>query len=402
MFRNAVPFPARRRLLNLIRGKARAEVPAARFPFSQSLDYDLICFSVIDWNYLFQRPQQLVTRFAEAGHRAFYLHTTFHQSGSEAFVRPLGKNVYGVRLPGPSPLNALYAQELSEQDAARMIDALDELRARAAIHRAVCLVQFAGWSRVALAARERWGWPVVYDCIDEISGFRMNHSSVLRREKMLIESADLVTATSGVLYERVSRTARRTLMLPNAADFDHFNRTPDRRPLHGTSLPIIGYYGALSHWLDLEMVDFAARTRPDWQFVLIGDSFDVDLGPLKQLRNVRLLGRQPYRLLPAYLHQFDVACIPFRLTPLTLATNPVKFYEYLAAGKPIVAVDLPELRPYREHFYVARSTEDFVVQIETALNESSEEAARSRVELARQNQWSDRFRTLKESIAGLQ
>jgi hypothetical protein len=90
------------------------------------------------------------------------------------------------------------------------------------------------------------------------------------------------------------------------------------------------------------------------------------------------------------------------LTPLTLATNPVKFYEYLAAGKPIVAVDLPELRPYREHFYVARSTEDFVVQIETALNESSEEAARSRVELARQNQWSDRFRTLKESIAGLQ
>ena len=144
-----------------------------------------------------------------------------------------------------------------------------------------------------------------------------------------------------------------------------------------------------------------AVSRPAWQFVLIGEVSGADVSRLERLDNVHLLGEIPYSVLPNYLHQFDVACIPFHLTPLILATNPVKFFEYLSAGKPVVSVPLPELEPYRDYFYSVRSGEDLVAQVELAITEQSAEKMKARIDFAGKNTWKHRYADLKAALEAL-
>jgi GT2 family glycosyltransferase/glycosyltransferase involved in cell wall biosynthesis len=362
--------------------------------------YDVFCFPVIDWEFRFQRPQQLLTQFARAGHRVFYLRTTFHQLGDRPLVREIAARVTGVQLPGPATLN-LYQHEISEFQVEHFIRALDEYRLDAGITAALILVQLPFWHPLAEAARARWGWKVIYDCMDEHSGFSTNTPAMLEQEEELIRSSDLVLATARPLYDKTARLARRTLLLPNAADFDHFSHPGPDRLLAHLSGPIIGYYGAISDWFDVEMVRAAAAARPGWQFVLIGDTFGADVESLRTLANVHLLGEQPYASLPGYLDRFDVACIPFLLTPLTQATNPVKFYEYLSVGKPVVSVELPELEPFRDYFYPVRCPADFVPQIEAALAEHSPAPRRRRIDFARQQTWQARYKALGDVVPEL-
>ena len=220
-------------------------------------------------------------------------------------------------------------------------------------------------------------------------------------EASLIRSSDLVVATASKLLEKASRTTDRLLLLPNAADYTHFGTEPEQLMPRDLSGPVIGYYGAISNWFDLEMVKQAATERPGWKFVLVGDTFGADqrsLSGLRSLSNVHLTGEQPYSGLPAYLYRFDVACIPFIKNSLTEATNPVKFYEYLSAGKPVVAVSLPELEPFREHFYAVESRSDFVPQIERALQENSPAREEKRRAFARGQTWDSRCNLLSSEI----
>jgi len=396
--RSVTPFPIRRRLLNLVRGSSRAELSVSDLTIPPSESSDIICFPIIDWDLRFQRPQQLLTQFARDGHRVFYLHSTFHQSGPSAFVQRLSDNIYRVRLPGPKGLDSLYQKEIDEQALTQMQAALAELCEGVNLRSGLSLVQFPFWAALALRCRETWGWQIIYDCLDEHGGFRNIASSVLQQEEWIIANSDLVLATSQSLYDKVAPTARRVLYLPNATDFEHFNRATSVQPLSGLGHPMIGYYGAISDWFDTEMIRVAAVARPAWQFVLIGEVTGADVSQLERLKNVHLLGEVPYAMLPNYLHQFDISCIPFLLTPLTLATNPVKFFEYLSAGKPVVSVSLPELEPYRDYFYSVRSGQDLIAQVELAIAEQSAEKTRARIDFARQNTWNRRYADLKAAL----
>lgn len=404
--REVIPYAWRHRAVTLYRGWREARTPAAsvsveaRRPisFPPQRRYDLICFPLIDWEFRFQRPQHLLSEFARAGHRVFYLRTGFRGPGSQAEVESIAERIYGVSLPGPRHLN-LYRDSLTPAVQETLLAALSGLRQQTGIVEAVCLVQLPFWASLAQAARERWGWRLVYDCMDEHSGFSDVSETMLAAEASLMAQSDLVVTTARRLHEKALKTARRTALIPNAADFEHFNRDPQTAPLAHLPRPIIGYYGAIADWFDVEMVRDAARARPGWQFVLIGSTYLADVTPLQALPNVHLLGEKPYADLPGYLHQFDVACIPFKLSPLTEATNPVKFYEYLSAGKPIVAVELPELQPYSGYFLPVRRREDFVRQVEAALSTRTPEAIQARVELARQNTWPIRQAALEAAIA---
>jgi glycosyltransferase involved in cell wall biosynthesis len=399
--RSVTPFPIRRRLLNLVRGSAAAELPVSDLRIPPSESSDIVCFPIIDWNLRFQRPQQLLTQFARDGHRVFYLHSTFHQSGPAAFVQRLADNIYRVRLPGPKGLDSLYKEEIDQQALIQMQAALAELCEGVNLRSGLSFVQFPFWAALALSCKQTWGWQIIYDCLDEHGGFRNIASSVLQQEESLIANSDLVLATSRHLYDKVAPTARRVLYLPNATDFEHFNRATSVKPLSSLGHPVIGYYGAISDWFDTEMIRIAAVGRPAWQFVLIGEVCGVDVSQLERLENVHLLGEVPYAVLPNYLHQFDVGCIPFQLTPLTLATNPVKFFEYLSAGKPVVSVPLPELEPYRDYFYSVRSGEDLIAQVELAIAERSAEKTKSRIDFARKNTWNHRYTDLKGALESL-
>ena len=399
-----IPYEIRRAAVLRTRARNRSHTQVAlgtrqlAHPLPHS--YDLICFPIIDWKFRFQRPQQLATQFAQAGHRCFYLATQFHSLSYSPMVQPMAGRVIGVQLPGPAGLD-LYRDKLTPEVAAKAMAALGELRLDAGIADAVCLVQLPFWSALAQAARERWGWKIVYDCLDEHSGFGTMGPALAGDESSLIEKSDLVLVTSQRLYAKASHTARRTLLLPNATDFDHFNCRPAVRLLAELKGPVIGYYGAIAEWFDVDMVRSAAVARPDWNFVLIGDVIGANLASLRPLPNVHLLGEKPYAELPGYLHRFDVACIPFKVNTLTMATNPVKFYEYLSAGKPVVAVELPELEPYRQYHYPVRSAADFTRQIEAALHESAPELAQARMAFARQNTWRQRGQTLQAAVQPL-
>src|SRR5205823_2010616 len=131
--------------------------------------------------------------------------------------------------------------------------------------------------------------------------------------------------------------------------------------------PIIGYYGAIADWFDAALVGVLARARPNWQFILIGSTFGCDLRPLNGQANLHLLGEKPYPALPAFLHAFDIAIIPFKKLPLTEATNPVKLFEYLSAGKRVVATDLAELRQYRDYVALATGPSEWLDALSDAM-----------------------------------
>ncbi len=164
--------------------------------------------------------------------------------------------------------------------------------------------------------------------------------------------------------------------------------------------PIIGYYGAISDWFDCELIEYLAVSRKDWSFVLIGGTFGADVSKLKRLSNVHMLGEKPYGELPAYLYWFDVCLIPFKLTPLIEATHPVKFYEYLSSGKPVVVTRMPELIPYGDLCYIAEDKEDFLHKLEAALKEEPSLMA-DRKKFAMRNTWDDRYKAIASRIEGL-
>jgi GT2 family glycosyltransferase len=167
--------------------------------------------------------------------------------------------------------------------------------------------------------------------------------------------------------------------------------------------PVVGYYGAISDWFDSELVAGVALAHPEWRVQLIGNTFGADLAPLQGLANVELLGEQAYGDLPRLIAPWRCCLIPFKRIPLTEATNPVKVYEMLAAGKPVVAVDLPELRPIAAAglIEIAGDAAGFNSKIEKLLADTSGETIGRRQEFARQNTWQQRCGELVEAIRPL-
>src|SRR5260370_30703031 len=133
---------------------------------------------------------------------------------------------------------------------------------------------------------------------------------------------------------------------------------------------VIGFYGAIADWFDLELMTQVARLRPQYSSVLIGQVHLADISQLKALPNTYLLGEKPYSELPAYLRQFDVCTLSFRMNRLTQSVNPVQVYEYLSQGKPVVSVPLPELAPLSELLYFGSGPEEFASQLDPALAET--------------------------------
>jgi GT2 family glycosyltransferase/glycosyltransferase involved in cell wall biosynthesis len=386
------------------RPRLRVDIPAylTVSPKPRAKRYDVIVLPIIDWHFRYQRPQQLSTRFAGRGHRVFYVSAAF-QSTDRASVRSLARGVAEVQLPGPASAS-IYASALSDHWCELQTQALSEIASRLGIQSAVCLVDLPFWSPLAFRLRDRLGWPVVYDCMDYHAGFGNVHARMVEGEDALIRDSDAVLVTSQHLLDKVSSTRRDAALVPNAADFEHFRFAPPVRPsdLPPEGQPIVGYYGAISEWFDAGLVEQLAVARPNWQFVLVGHTTGASVASLRRLPNVRFLREQLYATLPAYLHAFDVCIIPFRKTPLTDATNPVKLFEYLSAGKPVVTSDLDELRHYRDYIQIASTPNEWLDAIDASLATRVDlTIAERRIAFARQNSWDDRVEMISDKLATL-
>lgn len=248
---------------------------------------------------------------------------------------------------------------------------------------------------------------LVYDCVDEHSEYTglIDKENMLSMEQDLIKACDTVFVTAEGLYQSKKPFAKTIYFLPNAANVEHFMQAqkaetqipPELQDLPG---PVIGFVGVIQDWIDLELIEMTARTHPEWSVVLVGPvGPGIDISALQQLSNVHLLGRKDLKDLPKYLKGFDVCLNPFKMNELTDKVSPLKFYEYLASGKPIVTVDMPGIRDFVDVVEVAKTREEWIPAIERALSQESPEKLEQRLKRARENSWESRVEFMMDKLA---
>ncbi|KFL35746.1 glycosyltransferase [Arenimonas donghaensis] len=361
---------------------------------------DVFVWSVIDWHFRIQRPQHLARALAGKGHRVFYVSNHFHDAAEPGFrVEPLDDSgrlfQVHLNLAGRPPI--YFGMPADDQVEALRAD-LARLLAWTGTQAGVSLVQHPYWlslARAVPAAR------VVYDCMDHHGGFENNAPAILDAEARLVADADLVVVTSGWLEAELGPRARAVAMVRNAGEYAFFHQRPDKVFADGQGRRVIGYYGAIAEWFDLDLVRAVAQAQPDALVLLVGNDTAGAGEALADLANVRLTGEVPYADLPYWLHGFDVCLLPFKVIPLTLATNPVKVYEYLAAGKPVVSVDLPEMAQFDGLVRVAGDPAAFVAAVGAALADGPGEGAAARQAFAASQTWEHRAETFDRALAEL-
>jgi GT2 family glycosyltransferase len=359
---------------------------------------DVVVLPVIAWSYRRQRPQQLAEALARTGRRVFY--GSLEGEGGPAEATGIAPGVTllpiaGVRREDPTD------RRLEGTPLDRSLDALARARDRFEIHEAALLVQSPFWTPLARAVSERFGWKVVYDCLDDHAAFPANRRGVLAAaEDDLVRSADLVVATSEPLLEKLRTIRPDAALLGNAADIETFGDLADPAPAAGGLT--VGYAGAVDDWFDDELVAEAARLRPGWRFEIAGAREGRNRDVSRFPANVVFLGERPFGEMPQVRGRFDVEMIPFRLGPLTHATDPVKLYEALAAGRGVAATRMAALEPLAQRGLVrlAGSAAELVAALEQAVSAGPEEVARRRA-FARQNTWATRAEELSRRLTEL-
>ncbi|MER9623306.1 glycosyltransferase [Mesorhizobium sp. M0222] len=371
---------------------AKAGTPGAAAPAADHAGLiDIVCFANIAWSARYQRPQQLMSNLAARGYRVLYIvPSRTPPPGRDYDLLEVANGVFEVSLRADS-VQDFYSKSMSRENQTAFGEAMSALARDLRIKTAVTVVHLTYWTPLALALRTSRGWHVQYDCMDEWDNFPNIGRDLLHDEETLVREADLVTVTAALLQDKWQAKARRCALVRNGVDYTFFQeRCVPNDLLASMKAPIIGYYGALAEWLDFELIAAVARQRPDWSFVLIGDDFSTDLAGLDSLPNVHLLGLRPYSEMPQYLYWFDACLIPFRVYNVTHAVDPVKFYEYMSAGKPVIATPTAELQVYKDYLSFAATPDETVQALEAALAHSDQALSRRRRELAKANDWSER------------
>jgi glycosyltransferase involved in cell wall biosynthesis len=349
-----------------------------------------------NWHTRRQRTQHLAKAIAAQGHSCAVLNpylgrqfpSLYHQDPDPRFgVLGPGLAELHIRVPREPLYHERLLRPVESEYVARA------LREFAAVFGAVVqIVSLPTWLDVALRLRTQFGWPIVYDCHDLLSAFDGIGERVLQKEGALFKESTLVFYSSDHLRDQHLRSkpwlTDKSVLLRNAADIGHFAVADCSRKSGG--IRVAGYFGALDEWFDVDAIRTCAVKRPEVRFQLIGRISNEQVRRLGELPNVELTGEVPYERLPELLANFDAALIPFRRTPLTLATNPIKLYEYFASGIPVVSAALPEVELFGDLIYAAQTSEEFSARLDEALEENDADRRDRRKAIARDNTWESR------------
>lgn len=356
---------------------------------------DYIIWGAIDWDFRYQRPQQLARALSASGRRVFYVAASQVDDERAGFaLSPLDAEgqLFEVKLfarGAPS----IYAAAPGVETVRQLRRSAGEVLAWANCSQLVALIQHPFWYEIgSVLPNSR----LVYDCMDHHEGFGNNADGILQLERKLVREADLTLFTSTWLEQHWTRSGiGRHAVIRNAGDFAFFSQRPCAPYRDPQGRRIIGYYGAIAEWFDQELIAAVAEAFLDCVVLLIGADTVGARARLRHHPNIEFIGEVAYAALAPYVHGFDVCLLPFRILPLTLATNPVKVYEYLSAGKAVVAVDLPEMHQFGQQVRVARSSEDFIAAIAQVLGCPVVAAdVNARQAFAAQQTWSQRTNAL--------
>jgi glycosyltransferase involved in cell wall biosynthesis len=366
---------------------------------------DLVFLPMVDWHAPRQRSQQLAHAFRTLGHRCLYLNPHLGRELARPALFDLRPLLTSIE-PGILELHTPLAREpvyhhrrLTADEARRVATAVDATLRCFGAREVVLIASLPTWDPVVESIRADWNAPVVVDCHDLLRGFGDFAPELIETEGRMLERAELAIFSSQALLDehlaRHPKLAARALLLRNAVVPGDFALppAPGARPF------TVGYAGACGHWFDFELLRDAARLRPEWKFEVIGRLGEgVSPRVFSGLENLRHLPEVDYSLLPEHMHRFDIGVIPFRITPLTLATNPVKLYEYFACGFPVVTTRLPEVERYGELIYAATGVDEFVRQLDRAAAESDPTLGAGRRQVAARETWLTRCQQLSEAL----
>lgn len=247
---------------------------------------------------------------------------------------------------------------------------------------------------------------LIYDCVDRHSAYKglIDVDTVNRMEESLARAADQVFTTAIGLFDTLASYNENTEMLPNGVNFEHFHQVAEGLPtppdMADLPRPVIGFAGMLQECIDYDKIEAVAKARPEWSVVLVGGPMPgVNLDYLKQYPNIHFLGMKKYDDMPAYLGAFDVCLNVFRSGDLSKDVSPLKFYEYMASGKPIVTTPQPEqVLGYTDAVYISYGEADFVEKCEQALAEPDDAKTQLRVTYGRACSWDARVREMEELL----
>jgi GT2 family glycosyltransferase/SAM-dependent methyltransferase/glycosyltransferase involved in cell wall biosynthesis len=354
---------------------------------------DYIVFGIIDWSFRYQRPQQIANELSKKGRRIFFISVSFIDSDEAGFiVEKLNQDatLFNIHLNLKSS-PSIYIDTPSLDQLTQLKGCMELLLRWIDARQLVSIVQHPYWKDLAVVLPAA---KLVYDCMDYHEGFGEFSTKTDLAEQSLLKNADLVFVSSSWLDKKVNDKVRYCHIMRNACEYEHFSKTREDvyRDLSGRQ--IIGYYGAIADWFDEDLIKKVAAAFPECCVLLIGDD-TIDLNKrIKNYSNILMLGEIAYAELPRYAQAFDVCLIPFKLCELTQATNPVKAYEYLSMGKPVVSVDLPEMRQFSGLCRVASTQQQFMSHIQEALQEIKGSQCLERQEFAQKQTWTHRVNDL--------
>lgn len=375
--------------------RVAALVPPLRGPRGLA---DVFVWGIIDWHFRIQRPQHIARGLARRGHRTFYFSNHFVDSAEPGYrIEPVSEDgLLSIVYLHVAGVPSIYTAAASEATDKALTESLAVFLVDAGASSIISMVQHPFWTPFADKVPNR---RLIYDMMDHHEGFGDGAPDILELEARILREADQVVVTSDFL-EKIARSKNGSVVVVrNACEYQHFATRPEDVFRDPKGRRVIGYYGAIAHWFDADLVAKVARRFPDDLVLLVGaDSVGVQ-ERLKEYPNVQFTGEVKYTELPYYLYGFDVCLLPFKVIPLTLATNPVKVYEYLSAGRSIVSVDLPEIAQFPGLVAVGRSDEEFLDHVERALRRppSSEEIQARRLFASGQT-WDERASTLAQAV----
>lgn len=373
----------------------------------------LICFSTVDWDFLWGRHQELMSRFASDGVRVLYVEPLGIRSARvqdlPRIIRRLRNRLrskeQGLRSPVPnlyiySPIalpfqNPAWIGGINTWMLSRTMHALSQ---RLGFSRPIIWTFYATQTVLNLIKtidRQL----LIYDCIDDIAN---NPKGVAPRyrelEKQLVMQADLVFATSAKLARERKPLNPYVYHIPPGVCFERFARThPLPDDIAVIPRPRLGFFGGLDERVDQELIAYVARARPQWQILFIGN-VRTDVDTLRPYRNVHFLGQKKPDELGPYLHALDILLIPYVVNLYTQHIYPNKVFECLAVGKPTVATPLPELREWNGLIQLAEGPNAFIAAIEASLLENDPELVVRRRRIAQANTWEARYQQMLRHI----
>src|SRR5689334_6535489 len=332
----------------------------------------VLCFSHLRWDFVFQRPQHLMSRFAKDMTVVFWEEPIEIERRETAFLK--------VRQSDDNSNLRIVTPHLPQ--------GLDEGQREAALHRLLD-------AHVSVYARPLVAWyytpmmlpfsrhldasAVVYDCMDELSKFRFAPERLLDLEQELIDRADLVFTGGASLYEAKKDRHNSVHCFPSSVDRPHFAKARKEleQPEDQASLkhPRLGFYGVIDERFDLDLLRQMADMRPDWSFVMVGPVVKIGEDELPRAANIHYVGGKTYEQLPTYLSGWDVALMPFAMNESTQFISPTKTPEYLSGGKPVVSTPVRDVvRTYGQlqGVHIACDAEGFIRCCEKAIKQSAE------------------------------